>query len=92
VLIPRSNVENLMLKPEVVEAVRAGQFQIHAVSHVDEAIEQLTGLPAGLRDLHGAFEDGSVNANIEVKLLDFAQTRAAMGGSYEAPNSPDPED
>jgi hypothetical protein len=49
-------------------------------------------LPAGLRDLHGAFEDGSVNANIEVKLLDFAQTRAAMGGSYEAPNSPDPED
>jgi lon-related putative ATP-dependent protease len=81
VVIPRANVPNLMLKTEVVDAVRAGQFQIHAVSHVDEAIEQLTGLPAGVRDLHGEFEDGSINGNIEVKLLEFAQTRAAMGSS-----------
>lgn len=76
VLIPRANLANLMLRDEVVEAVAAGQFQIHAVSHVDEAIAQLTGLPAGRRTVNGEFETGSINGNIEVRLLDFADARA----------------
>lgn len=79
VLIPQANVSNLMLHDDVVRAVAAGQFQIHAVSHVDEAIAHLTGLPAGTRSVHGDFETGSINGNIEVRLLDFADTRAAMG-------------
>ncbi|WP_091303450.1 Lon protease family protein [Gemmobacter aquatilis] len=81
VLIPRRNVANLMLRPDVVAAVAQGQFQIHAVSHVDEAIAHLTGLPAGTRSLHGDFEDGSINANIEVRLMDFADARANFGAS-----------
>lgn len=72
VLIPRRNVRNLMLRPDVVEAVAKGQFRIHAVSDIDEAIEVLTGLPAGLRTATGAFEDGSVNANVETRLSEFA--------------------
>ena len=79
VLIPRANVANLMLRPDVVEAVAQGRFAVHAVSHVDDAISHLTGLPAGARVLHGDFEDGSINANIEVRLLDFAETRATFG-------------
>ena len=55
-----------------------GQFQIHAVSHVDEAIAQMTGLPAGRRSVNGEFETGSINANIEVRLLDFADARAGQ--------------
>ncbi len=72
VLIPRRNVRNLVLRPDVIEAVEKGQFRIHAISHVDEAIEVLTGLPAGVRGPDGAFEDGTVNANVEVRLTDFA--------------------
>lgn len=72
VLIPRRNVRNLMLRPDVIEAVAKGQFRIHAISHVDEAIEVLTGLPAGVRTADGSFEAGSVNANVEVRLTDFA--------------------
>lgn len=78
VLIPRANLANLMLRDEVVEAVAAGQFQIHAVSHVDEAIARLTGLPAGRRTVNGEFETGSINGNIEVRLLDFADARAGL--------------
>ncbi|UCC68992.1 MAG: ATP-dependent protease, partial [Armatimonadota bacterium] len=57
VMIPRQNVKNLMLKPEVAQAVREGKFHVWAVSHVDEGIEVLTGVPAGAPDkaktIHG---------------------------------------
>lgn len=86
VIIPRANLPNLMLRGEVVQAVAAGQFQIHAVSHVDEAIAQLTGLPAGQRSMNGEFETGSINANIEVRLLDFAEARAGLGTSDTEPS------
>lgn len=81
VLIPRANLSNLMLRDEVVQAVAAGQFQIHAVSHVDEAIAQLTGLPAGRRSMNGEFESGSINANIEVRLLGFAEAQAGLAAT-----------
>ncbi len=72
VLIPRRNVRNLMLRADVIEAVAQGRFRIYAISHIDEAMEVLTGLPAGARSGNGAFEDGSVNANVETRLRDFA--------------------
>ena len=72
VLIPRRNVNNLMLRSDVVEAVSKGQFRIYAIDHINEAIELLTGLPAGARSGNGAFEDGTVNANVEARLRDFA--------------------
>ena len=77
----RANLSNLMLRDEVVQAVAAGQFQIHAVSHVDEAIAQLTGLPAGRRSMNGEFESGSINANIEVRLLGFAEAQAGLAAT-----------
>jgi len=46
VVLPRSNVADLMLEPELVEAVRAGRFHVHAVDHVDEALALMTGRPA----------------------------------------------
>ncbi|MDM7931476.1 Lon protease family protein [Tabrizicola sp.] len=72
VLIPRRNVRNLMLRRDVIDAVSKGQFRIYAIAHVDEAMELLTGLAAGTRRGNGAFEDGSVNANVEMRLRDFA--------------------
>lgn len=72
VLIPRRNVRNLMLRADVIDAVANGRFRIYAISHIDEAMELLTGLPAGTRSGDGAFKDGSVNANVEMRLRDFA--------------------
>jgi len=72
VMIPASNVKNLMLKEEIVEAVRAGQFHIWAVHTIDEGIALLTGAPAGQRDAEGAFTPGSVYARVDERLREFA--------------------
>ncbi len=59
VMIPRANVENLMLKEEVVQAIAEGRFHVWAVDNVDQGIEILTGVPAGdagrRRPLPGGF-------------------------------------
>lgn len=67
VIIPKSNVQHLMLSEEVVGAVERGEFQIYAVSSIDEAMEILTGVPAGKR-VNGAFEEGTVNDRVDRKL------------------------
>jgi lon-related putative ATP-dependent protease len=68
VLIPASNLENLMLDGEVVDAVDAGQFHVYAVSTVEEGIEILTGVPAGARDDEGAYPEGSAFARVVERL------------------------
>jgi predicted ATP-dependent protease len=79
VLIPASNVQHLMLREEVIEAVAAKRFAVYAVSTVDEALELLTGLPAGVRDDKGEFSEGSVNRRVEDRLIEFSQARQAFG-------------
>jgi len=81
VLIPQSNVQHLMLREDVVEAVREGKFAIHAVSHIDEGIEILTGVKAGERGEDGQFPAGSVNRLVEDKLRAFAERAKAFGRS-----------
>ncbi|HLF21083.1 MAG TPA: ATP-dependent protease, partial [Aestuariivirga sp.] len=83
VLIPASNVKHLMLRPDVVEAAAAGTFRIHAVATVDEGIELLTGIAAGRRGGDGKFPDGTINARVETKLMQFAETRKAFGRAGE---------
>jgi lon-related putative ATP-dependent protease len=68
VIIPQANVQQLMLKKEIVEAVRSGQFHVWAARYVDEALEILTGLPAGQPLPEGGFEPGSINARVDQKL------------------------
>jgi lon-related putative ATP-dependent protease len=82
VLVPASNVPQLMLRDDVVEAVACGRFAIHAVDHVDRGLEILTGLPAGQRDALGHFPRGSLNARIEERLADFAE----RARSFAAPS------
>ncbi len=73
VIIPASNVRNLMLNREVVAAVEAGRFHVHAVSSIDEGLELLTGLPAGKRNVGGAFAPHTVNGRIEARLYQLAE-------------------
>jgi predicted ATP-dependent protease len=68
VLIPVANVRHLMLRPDVVDAVRAGQFHVHPVATVDEGLEQLSGRPAGLPDPDGRYPAGSFNAAVQDAL------------------------
>jgi predicted ATP-dependent protease len=77
VIIPSSNVRHLMLRRDVVDAVRAGQFQVFAVETIDQGIEILTGKPAGERDSAGNFPEGSVNQRVEARLIDLAAKRFA---------------
>ena len=73
VIIPKSNVKNLMLRRDVVEAVESGRFQVYAIDDVDDAIALLTGRLAGARDDAGRFAEGSVNALVEARLVSFAE-------------------
>jgi lon-related putative ATP-dependent protease len=73
VLIPESNVTNLMLKDEVVEAVKGGKFHVWPVKSIDEGIEILTGVKAGQRQEDGTFEEGSVNDRVDKRLRELAE-------------------
>lgn len=73
-LIPHSNVRNLMLKKEVVEAVKTGNFHIYPVKTIDEGIEILTGRPAGKPLPSGGFEKDSVYDLVDKRLSEMAET------------------
>lgn len=78
-LIPKANVKHLMLRHDVVEAVRKGRFHVWPVETIDEGIELLTGVPAGERGKDGLFPDGTVNRRAEDRLVAFAKRRIALG-------------
>jgi predicted ATP-dependent protease len=73
VLIPKSNIPHLMLKGEVVEAVRAGKFNVWAIETIDQGIEILTGVPAGEPDEAGNYPPGTVNYLVLQRLREFAE-------------------
>jgi len=73
VLIPESNVQNLMVKEEVVEAVQEGRFHIYSVKNIDQGIEVLTGDKAGARRPDGTFEEGTVNYRVDKRLKEMAE-------------------
>jgi predicted ATP-dependent protease len=75
VMIPASNVSNLMLKQEILEAVGAGRFHIWSVDSIEEGIEVLTGAPAG-KTKDGGFAPGSVFARVDQRLADMAKELA----------------
>jgi len=75
VLIPASNTCHLMLRHDVVDAVRNGRFHVWKVSSVDQALELLTGLPAGAPDEKGEMPAGSVNSRIATGLQKLARMR-----------------
>lgn len=75
VIIPRQNVHNLMLDPEVVEAVRQKKFNIWAVEHIDQGLEILTGVPAGTADESGKFPEDSIHGRVDRKLNEWNDKR-----------------
>jgi len=73
VLMPASNVRNLMLKDEVVDAIREGTFHVYPVGTIDQGIEVLTGVKAGRVMEDGTFESGSINDMVQKRLVSLAE-------------------
>ncbi|HSQ65309.1 MAG TPA: AAA family ATPase [Polyangiaceae bacterium] len=73
VMLPRSNVQHLVLREDVAEAIAADRFHLYAVDNVASGIELLTGVPAGERDPSGHFPASSVFARVERRLIEIAE-------------------
>ncbi len=73
VIVPAANVEHLMVNPAVREAVGAERFRIYPVESVNDAIELLTGMPAGEPDEEGSYPEGSFNRRVAERLQHFAR-------------------
>ncbi len=82
VLIPESNVKNLMLRPEIVNAVEKGKFHIYPVKHISEGIELLTGVPAGEMDEDGQYPEDSVFGKAKQRLEDYVKQSYALRSKY----------
>ncbi len=84
VLIPAANVKHLMLRDDVVSAVAEGRFNVYPVETIDEGIELLTDLPAGVPDADGEYPDGTVNSLIKKRLAEIAEKRRQLARQAEA--------
>ena len=71
VIIPHQNVKDLVLKDEVIEAVKEGKFHIYPITHVDEGIEILTGVPEEEKDKDNKYDDNTIHGKVHAKLKAF---------------------
>ncbi len=85
VIIPQSNVRHLMLRTDVVQAVRDNRFNVYAVQTVDQAIELLTGLTAGERDGNNRFEPDSLNGKVQDRLSALSTLRRQLSAERTGP-------
>jgi predicted ATP-dependent protease len=83
VIIPQQNIQNLMLRRDVVEAVAQGRFHIYSVKSIDEGIEILTGVEAGEAGEGGAFEEGTVNFLVDKEMQRLAASWKSFGSASE---------
>lgn len=87
VVIPASNVQQLMLREDVAEACADGRFAVYAMETIDEGLSLMTGLSAGERGEDGRFPPDSVNGRVEAALERFAQARRAFGSRDDEKNA-----
>jgi ATP-dependent Lon protease len=73
VMIPESNVKDLMLRKDVVAAVKEGKFCVYSVRTVDQGVEILTGKPAGEKQPDNTYPEGTINFLVNEKLKDLAE-------------------
>jgi lon-related putative ATP-dependent protease len=84
VIIPESNVRNLMLKEEVVDAVKKKKFHVYAIKRIDEGIELLSGKKAGKMLEDGTFEEGSVFDLAQKTIKQFSEKyRHMLKGTHQ---------
>jgi lon-related putative ATP-dependent protease len=85
VLIPASNIKHLMLRREVIDAVKEGNFHIYPVHTIDEGIEILTGMEAGQTDENGNYPADSINGKVQQRLAELTEKRMKFVQAAAAP-------
>ncbi len=83
VMIPEANVRHLMLREDVVRAVKRGRFHLYAVRTIDQGIEILTGMPAGERRPDGSYQPGTVSRLVDDRLREYAERYREYAASRE---------
>jgi predicted ATP-dependent protease len=73
VILPAQNVEDLMLRQDVIDAVAQGQFHLYAISHIDAGWPMLTGMPAGRWEPERGYDPALVNGRVDAQLRRFVE-------------------
>ena len=87
VLIPATNEKHLMLRQDVVDACAEGKFHVYSVEHIDQGIEILTGIPAGVRGDDGQFPEGSINRLVDDRLTSMIESAKKYSSGSSEPES-----
>ncbi|MEE9186692.1 MAG: S16 family serine protease, partial [Bacteroidota bacterium] len=80
VLIPQQNVNDLMLRHDIVEAIKKKKFHLYPVESIDDGIEILTGVRAGRQLSNGEFEQGTMNYLVDRKLREYSEHLKELSG------------
>ncbi len=91
VLIPDSNVQHLMLRDDVVQAVTEGKFHVYPIESIDQGIELLTDMSAGELDDDGAYPEDTINGKVQARLKKFADAEDSDAASEEEKSADDPK-
>jgi lon-related putative ATP-dependent protease len=91
VMIPKSNVDNLMLREDVVEAVRDGEFHVYSVETIEQGFELLTGVPAGKRGKDGKYPEGTAFARVDSILREMAECHRDFAAAERPPPQGSPD-
>ena len=89
VLIPDSNVQHLMLRDDVVQAVTEGKFHVYPIESIDQGIELLTDMSAGELDDDGAYPEDTINGKVQARLKKFADAEDSDAASEEEESADD---
>ncbi|MDB4943922.1 MAG: ATP-dependent protease La [Labilithrix sp.] len=82
VMLPRTNLDHLVLREDVAHAIAEGKFHLYAVATVSQGIEILTGVPAGVRDASGRFPAASVFGRVERRVIEIAERLREAEGHH----------
>ena len=85
VMIPHQNIDDFMLRKDVINAVKQGKFHIYSVKTINQGIEILTGVRSGRRKKGGTYEVGTVNYLVDKKLREFANKWKSFRIGAEGP-------
>jgi ATP-dependent Lon protease len=83
VMIPETNLKDLMLRKDVIEAIKKGKFHVYSVKSIDEGIEILTGKPAGEKRADGSYPEDTINYLVNEKLANLAEGLNKFGKEEE---------
>jgi len=83
VMIPAKNTRNLMLKQDVIDAVKEGKFHIWAISTIEEGVEILTGMEAGTLQPDGTYPEGTLSRRVDDRLVELGEIVRKFGKESE---------